>query len=289
MCVGAGTWQIVRFERQAARERLPAGERPRAPAAVGAMLPVVGGGPGAVGRDAVEFRQVRVAGHLRRRRPQTLVRSRTTATTPGSSCSPRCAPAPRRLLVVRGFVAEPGRRRADPACTLPGGPVTITARARSHRDAATTKAALQTAPPGRRRSTPREQAARLGGPVYDGYVELEAGSPAPRGPRRSADPDLSNPAGGALEPQHFAYVVQWYLFALLALAAPVVMARAGDTGSATPATSTPTTTPATTPTRPTTRGRTFPRPSRCLRPTRGSAPSRRGPRGSPTVTAARSR
>ena len=39
-------------------------------------------------------------------------------------------------------------------------------------------------------------------------------------------PDLSNPAGGALEPQHFAYVIQWYLFAILALAAPFVMARA---------------------------------------------------------------
>jgi hypothetical protein len=38
-------------------------------------------------------------------------------------------------------------------------------------------------------------------------------------------PSLGNPAGGALEPQHFAYVIQWYLFALLALAAPIVMAR----------------------------------------------------------------
>ena len=40
------------------------------------------------------------------------------------------------------------------------------------------------------------------------------------------DPDLSNPAGGAVEPQHAAYVIQWYLFALLALAAAPVMARA---------------------------------------------------------------
>ena len=39
------------------------------------------------------------------------------------------------------------------------------------------------------------------------------------------DPDLSNPAGGAVEPQHLAYVIQWFLFALLALAAPLVMAR----------------------------------------------------------------
>ncbi len=38
-------------------------------------------------------------------------------------------------------------------------------------------------------------------------------------------PDLSNPAGGAVEPQHLAYVIQWYLFALLALAAPFLIAR----------------------------------------------------------------
>ena len=36
----------------------------------------------------------------------------------------------------------------------------------------------------------------------------------------------SNPAGGAVEPQHFAYIIQWYLFAILALAAPLAMARA---------------------------------------------------------------
>ena len=57
-------------------------------------------------------------------------------------------------------------------------------------------------------------------------------------------PDLSNPAGGAEEPQHAAYVVQWYLFALLALCAPFVMAaaerrrdQAGQPVPAAPATS----------------------------------------------------
>src|SRR5262249_5765248 len=42
------------------------------------------------------------------------------------------------------------------------------------------------------------------------------------------DPDLSNPAGGAIEPQHLAYVIQWFLFAALALAAPIVMAPADN-------------------------------------------------------------
>ena len=64
-------------------------------------------------------------------------------------------------------------------------------------------------------------------PIYNGYAELEAGQPGTAGPPRDArSPDLSNPAGGALEPQHFAYIIQWYLFALLALAAPFAMARA---------------------------------------------------------------
>jgi cytochrome oxidase assembly protein ShyY1 len=73
---------------------------------------------------------------------------------------------------------------------------------------------------------PAQQAARLDVPVYDGYAALQAGQPGTRGLTAIPAPDLSNPAGGALEPQHFAYVIQWYLFALLALAAPVVMARA---------------------------------------------------------------
>jgi hypothetical protein len=39
------------------------------------------------------------------------------------------------------------------------------------------------------------------------------------------EPDLSNPAGGAAEWQHLAYVIQWFIFALLALAAPFALAR----------------------------------------------------------------
>ena len=71
-----------------------------------------------------------------------------------------------------------------------------------------------------------EQSSRLGERVYDGYVELSAGQPGTQGLVAIPEPDLSNPAGGAVEPQHLAYVIQWYLFAALALAAPIVMARA---------------------------------------------------------------
>src|SRR6185436_4318639 len=60
-----------------------------------------------------------------------------------------------------------------------------------------------------------EQSSRLGEQVYDGYVELSAGQPGTSGLVAIPEPDLSNPAGGAAEPQHLAYVIQWYLFAAL--------------------------------------------------------------------------
>ena len=71
------------------------------------------------------------------------------------------------------------------------------------------------------------QAAHLHAKVFDGYVELLRGQPGARDRHLIAvpAPGLSNPAGGAVEPQHFAYIVQWYLFALLALAAPFAMVR----------------------------------------------------------------
>jgi hypothetical protein len=73
---------------------------------------------------------------------------------------------------------------------------------------------------------PVEQSTRLGVPVYDAYVELLPGNAGVGALTPIPSPDLSNPAGGAIEPQHLAYVIQWFLFALLALAAPIVMARA---------------------------------------------------------------
>ena len=62
--------------------------------------------------------------------------------------------------------------------------------------------------------------------MYDGSVELLPGAPGTAGLTALPPPDLANPAGGAVEPQHFAYIIQWYLFAALAVAAPFAMARA---------------------------------------------------------------
>lgn len=56
-------------------------------------------------------------------------------------------------------------------------------------------------------------------------MTLNSDQPGTAGVRVLPGPDLSNPAGGAYEGQHFAYIIQWYLFALLALAAPFAMSR----------------------------------------------------------------
>jgi hypothetical protein len=62
--------------------------------------------------------------------------------------------------------------------------------------------------------------------VFDGYAESLPRQPGTSGLTAIPAPDLSNPAGGAVEPQHLAYIIQWYLFALLALAAPIAIVRA---------------------------------------------------------------
>jgi hypothetical protein len=72
----------------------------------------------------------------------------------------------------------------------------------------------------------RQQAQRLGAPVFQAYLTLHAGQPGTAGLRALPGPTLSNPTGGASEWQLMSYVVQWYVFAALALAAPFLFARA---------------------------------------------------------------
>jgi cytochrome oxidase assembly protein ShyY1 len=121
------------------------------------------------------------------------------------------------LLVARGFVADP---TAAPA---PSGQLTITARIQPGETKADKAAALGN---GQVESiNPADEARRLSTPVFNAYAELVAGQPGGAGLKPLPAPDLGNPAGGAVEPQHVAYIIQWYLFALLALAAPIAMAR----------------------------------------------------------------
>jgi cytochrome oxidase assembly protein ShyY1 len=129
------------------------------------------------------------------------------------------------LLVARGFAPVPSNGGVPDVAPPPTGQVTVLARAHAPESGADDAAELTQGQV--EKINPAEQASRLGGAaMFNGYVELEAGRPGTNGIRTLPAPDLSNPAGGAVEPQHFAYIIQWYLFAGLALAAPFVMARA---------------------------------------------------------------
>ncbi|WP_143168135.1 SURF1 family protein [Jatrophihabitans endophyticus] len=222
VCVACGVWQVYRFESKRDDNAHLRRNADRAATTVAAVLPLVGRGP-APSRDDVEYRQVRVTGSFDPS-GETLVRNRTDGDDTGFLVLTPLRTAGATLLVVRGFVVQPSSGAIPTAPVPPAGRVSVTARTQSPETRNDQFAALN------RRQVlsinPTQQRQRLGGAMYDGYAELEGGQPGTAGLRDLPAPDLSNPAGGALEPQHFAYVIQWFLFAALALAAPFTMARA---------------------------------------------------------------
>ncbi len=222
VCVGAGTWQIARFQQKVhENDDLRANAR-AATVAPRDVLPLVGDGANP-SQGRVEFRTVEATGTYDVA-AQSLVRSRTLGDENGYLVLTPLRTGDAVLLVVRGFVALPASGGVPSPQAPPAGEVTVRARVQgpeTRHDAAAQLSAHQV-----ESINPAEQARRLGVPVYNGYAELEAHQPGTAGLQAIGKPDLSNPAGGALEPQHFAYVIQWYLFALLALAAPFAMARA---------------------------------------------------------------
>ncbi len=221
-CVGAGTWQIARFEQKVHENDALRANAHRASVPLDDVLPLLGSGhsPSA---DDVEFRTVAATGRYDSAR-QSVVRNRTVDGDAGYLVLTPFQTTHGTLLVVRGFLAQPRSGGAPSPPEPPVGTVRITAR--THTPETRDDGAAQLTSHQVESINPAEQAARLGGPVYDGYAELAADQPGTRGLTAMPGPDLSNPAGGALEPQHFAYVIQWYLFAILALAAPFAMARA---------------------------------------------------------------
>jgi cytochrome oxidase assembly protein ShyY1 len=172
---------------------------------------------------SVEFRPVRATGTYDTAH-QTLVRNRTVGGVTGFLVLTPLRTPDATLLVVRGFAGPLVGDRAPVAPAPPSGVVTITGRSEPGETRSDEFAALAN---GQVESiNPADQADRLGGPVFDGYISLFAGQPGSHGLHGLPAPNLSNPAGGAIEPQHFAYIIQWYLFAILAVAAPFAMARA---------------------------------------------------------------
>ncbi|MDP9092492.1 MAG: SURF1 family protein [Actinomycetota bacterium] len=222
ICVGAGTWQIARL---AQKSQWNAELRRNARAAVSppqAVLPVVG--RGAKPSDhAVQFRPVAATGTFDAA-DTSLVRQRTVNGDTGYLIFTPLRTEGGALLVVRGFISGTTSDRAPVPPAPPTGQVTVLARVQPSETRDDRAAGL---PPHQVESiNAAEQAARLGMPVFYGYAELLVGQPGADGMTPIPSPDLSNPAGGAVEPQHLAYIIQWYLFALLALAAPIAMVRA---------------------------------------------------------------
>lgn len=224
LCVALGTWQISRLEGKiSANDALRANAHaPTVP--VSTMLTLVGTSSRVPSANAIEYRTVTAVGSYDAAH-QSLVRQRTVNGDTGYLVLTPFDTGGGTLLVVRGFISgSTGNGSTPPLPAPPAGRLTITARLRPAETRNDAAAQL----PGRQVESinPREQAVRLGQPVFDGYGELLAAQPGVGSLYPIPSPDLSNPAGGAVEPQHFAYIVQWYLFAALALAAPFAMVRA---------------------------------------------------------------
>ena len=222
ICIGLGTWQISRLaSKHRANNELRHNDHASV-ARVGDVLPIFGTRP-PPRADDIQFRRVTVAGTYEAS-GQGLVRQRSVGDDVGYLVLTPLRTSTATVLVVRGFISSGGLTAGVTAPAPPSGPQTIAGRVMPAETASDKAAQL---PVGQFNSiNTSEQASRLGAQVYDGYVELSAGQPGTQGLVAIPEPDLSNPAGGAVELQHLAYVIQWFLFAALALAAPIVMARA---------------------------------------------------------------
>jgi cytochrome oxidase assembly protein ShyY1 len=223
LCIGAGTWQVFRFIQKRDENALLRHNAHTAVAPVADVLVPTTARDARHEASQTRFRRVHAEGTYDPSH-QLLVRERTVDGVVGFLVvTPLRTTSGTVLLVVRGFVAADGSR-PTPVAGPPTGQVTVLARAQAPelrndhfgKTAAGQITAINTV----------SAADRLSAPVYQSYAELLNHQPGGAKLTPIPDPDLSNPAGGAVEPQHLAYVLQWFLFALLALAAPIVMARA---------------------------------------------------------------
>jgi cytochrome oxidase assembly protein ShyY1 len=221
-CSLAGTWQIYRLAGKVhANDELRHNAHLPA-AAVADVLPLVGSPAAPPHSRAVQFRTITATGTFDGGHQSLLRQAQVNDDTGYLVVTPLVTPDG-TLLIVRGFISGTTSDKTPVPPAPLSGQVTVRARVqpadkRSDQAAALTGGQVESI-------NPVQQAARLGTPVFDGYAELLNGQAGVGTLVPIPDPDLSNPAGGAIEPQHLAYVIQWYLFAVLALAAPVVMAR----------------------------------------------------------------
>lgn len=222
VCFAAGTWQIARFkEKHHANSELRGNNNH----SVTEISKVLGPASAATPVGQVDaLRHVSASGTYLTA-GETLVRGQIVNGSVGYLVLTPFKTDHGVLLIVRGFVGQTERAAQTPkVAAAPSGVQALTARLQP---AMTKQDRFGALPANQIESiNPSEQAKRLGAPVWNGYAELLAGQPGTSGLTAIPDPDMSNPAGGAEEPQHAAYVAQWYIFGLLALALPFVLAAA---------------------------------------------------------------
>jgi cytochrome oxidase assembly protein ShyY1 len=211
ICILAGTWQIQRFEQSVHDNRaLDRNAKAASIPLTTAVEPLVGSSP-RPGRNAVEFRTVNAVGTYLP--DTTFLSGKIINNTGGFYVLNPFRTSSGVLLVVRGFVAADANDKPGAVLPTPTGSVRITGRLAQASSSKTSDA------------NPAVQAARLAQPVYAVQLNLLTKQPGAAGLTALPKPDLSNPAGGAYEAQHFAYIIQWYLFALLALITPFRLSR----------------------------------------------------------------
>jgi len=222
VCSAAGTWQIFRFEQKHRANHQLRSDAHDKPTEISQALGRADN-PTSTGQ-AQKFRTVTATGTYLETK-QTLLRGQSQDSDVGYLVITPLRTGNGVLLIARGFVVQNNAADVTPKVPAPpAGTVTVSARLEPA-DAARDKFGQL---PGDQVDTVNaaEQANRIGQPVWNAYAELLPGQPGGAGLQAIPAPDLSNPAGGAEEPQHLAYVLQWYLFALLALGAPFLLARA---------------------------------------------------------------
>jgi cytochrome oxidase assembly protein ShyY1 len=216
-CCLAGVWQIHRYYwKHDSNYDLRLNDH-HAPEDVTKLL--------SVDREAtrsVQFRRITATGTFELNH-QLLVRNREVNDSPAMLVlTPLRTDAGPTLLVVRGWLPVTKSANASPKVPAPpSGRVSVTARI------------YPSEPAGRAGTLPAGQINRLnvpsiarqvGQPTYGGYAELISASAGSK-LQQLPPPDMSNPTGGAFELQHLAYVGQWFLFAIIALIAPFLLAR----------------------------------------------------------------
>lgn len=216
-----GFWQMHRHERRVANNELIA--RNLADPAV----PVTElSSPGAEVRREDVWRTVTATGRYDARH-EVVVRQRTGAD--GASIgyyvlTPLRLDGGRAVLVNRGWIPAPGNLTRFPDVPqAPAGEVTVTGRLRA--DETTANSGIKDKPgmPDRQVMliNSEQRAADLGAPVLGGYVELTGTEPEPSGGQPDPVPEPDHSGIGA----HFAYALQWWLFAAMVPVGWVILVR----------------------------------------------------------------